>query len=380
MSTYQDQVKLALAHLRQHEFGKAMAIAEELGPTPNPDTDTLDRASFFELMGALALADGNAQDAFDAFKFMLKYAAQGFEHMADMGSAWNRVAEHYANFGFHEEAIEAYTRAIVFLEDDAPLRIVAYLRLAESQRALGRAVLAADSYLEALTLAESLDNPTVSGFIAYRRAETLVNLATLESIVLSVQAATEDGHIAPEFSDAVAGFSLPEIRYIEQLYRTYDTALRHLEQTDDLELLSRTYALYIAACQVYERPDRRDELLELAEKRLAGTQELAWVLAEKGCTQDAMQQHEQAIETFREARRINREFGKGFGRVDAHLARTLARMGQGDQAREALQNWDSADDSDGDLLMVVFQAFEAMNDERMMAKVNSKIQTTESET
>lgn len=247
MSELRDRIEAALDALESGETDAAIDLFDDVGRHPPDELGPLDKGSFWELAGNLAMAQGRPSDAHDAYQNMIRHERRGGATQGGIGNSHGKVGEALAACGRHRDAIEAFRKGIEMMrgDDEARPTYIATLnfQLAESLLALEEYRDAAGEYRETIKLAEKEPDARSLGFLNYRLAMALEPLALFEQTFNQVRQLANElsdlGIDSDELDQMLSEAPKDGTQHDEEAKLAYRTALEHLEDASDTVLHAR---------------------------------------------------------------------------------------------------------------------------------------------
>ncbi len=271
MSGFEEQVIAGISHLANGDIDAAKQVAAEIGALPPEDSTPLLRAKFFEFVGNLALVKGQASDALDAYRFMIRYEERGGETRGGVGNSWGKIGEAHVQLGNYDEAIEAFERGVGMMEDGAMApEFIATLnfQLAETFLTKEEFRRAAQEFRRTIDRASALPDSHSMAFLNQRLAMSLEPLAIVEHAVgqmAAVLAELNELGITPAgLEDTLAGFVPPEIPFTTQTIDAYTASLRHISEAGDEKRMVEILTDFGKFCREIDKADMALELLSQA--------------------------------------------------------------------------------------------------------------------
>lgn len=271
MTGFDERVIAGMSHLANGDIDAAKRLAQEIGALPPEESTPLSRAKFFEFVGNLALINGQASDALDAYRFMIRYEERGGESRGGVGNSWGKIGEAYVQLGHYDEAIEAFERGVGMMEDGAMApEFIATLnfQLAEALLTKEEFRRSAEEFRRTIVRAQAMPDPGSMAFLHQRLAVALEPLALVEHAVgqmAAVMAELSELGISPEgLEDTLAGFVPPDIPFTSQTIDAYTAAMRYISEAEDEKRMVEILKDFGKFCREIDKADMALELLSQA--------------------------------------------------------------------------------------------------------------------
>ncbi len=243
-----DIVNEAIELLNNGDVETAAKKLEGIGKVPPADSTELEKAKFYEARGNISMALGEAEDALDAYKFMIGYEERGGESKSGLGNSHGKVGEALAALGQYEEAIDEFRTGIEMMTEAGSRKaFIATLnfQLAECLYATEQWHEAVQEFQNTIELAATEPDDRSLGFLHYRLASTLEPLAlfqqTIEEVKTLMEQLREMEIQNAELEELLANYQDPGVSYASLATGSYRTSLEHLIDSDDRDLEARVW-------------------------------------------------------------------------------------------------------------------------------------------